>query len=127
MKSLTAKTLVFVPYRGLFNFNPQITMIDIVLAKVFVPYRGLFNFNSSAASIPFISGVFVPYRGLFNFNPLPRIPYGFWALSTVYGANTISCIFAVLRNIKFTANPYFKPYGAKCLFYYFNLSESHII
>ena len=38
---------VFVPYRGLFNFNDYVEWVtDKVLVNVFVPYRGLFNFNN---------------------------------------------------------------------------------
>ena len=38
------------------------------LREVFVPYRGLFNFNYKKDGEVIVSGVFVPYRGLFNFN-----------------------------------------------------------
>ena len=42
--------------------------------KVFVPYRGLFNFNQAFKTVSkeIESAVFVPYRGLFNFNKLCR-------------------------------------------------------
>ena len=36
---------VFVPYRGLFNFNNTENHVNTLNEKVFVPYRGLFNFN----------------------------------------------------------------------------------
>ena len=37
---------VFVPYRGLFNFNIYSLNTFKTMFNVFVPYRGLFNFNS---------------------------------------------------------------------------------
>ena len=53
---------VFVPYRGLFNFNSEIEVVDNDTGEVFVPYRGLFNFN--------LIRLYIELGGGFCFRPL---------------------------------------------------------
>ena len=104
-------SMVFVPYRGLFNFNGMVGiwqskhsitfsspigvfLISIMCYEVYTHLRefsspiGVFliSMNFRIVEDTFHIAVFVPYRGLFNFNGMPRFclprrTYGFRPLS----------------------------------------------